>query len=72
MKEICDKAQMSRRLVRQTVTALISEGIICTSQISFNTPKGNGALQTFYLNPQRVDDYLHYLGDKDIANPEVS
>ncbi len=64
IEEIYAKTQLPRRIVRQAVRTLCEEGIVCTSQVTIHTPRGSAVTYTYFLNPSRVDDYLHYLGEK--------
>jgi len=67
MKEICDLASVQPRMIRTTVRTMVEEGLICTSQVSFNSERGSSVTITYYLNPDRVDDYVHFLKDRDVA-----
>ena len=67
MKEICDLASVQPRMVRTTVRTMVEEDLICTSQKSINAAKGSSVTITYFLNPDRVDDYAHFLKDRDVA-----
>lgn len=67
MQEICELASAQRRMVRTTVRTLVEEKLICTSQVSINAAKGSSVTITYYLNPDRTDDYAHFLRDSDAA-----